>query len=155
MRSLGAGLLLLCLAEAGFASKVQLSLLEQKTSTTTVYSIDTSDLGIEPFAAVQGTELQQAARYASVNGRLLFGLVELADADEILFQCEVDGVDLVVVRDEFNSFGSPLRILAAFSGHPIQVSKIMVLRISNGKVLSEQEISRKDSSYGWVARVFQ
>lgn len=136
------------------ASEVQLSLFERATSTTTVFLLDTSNLKLTPTSAVQGSELPQITTYASVGGKLVSGNVKLTDADEVLFQCRLDNIDLVVVRDEYNSFGGPLRILVAFAGHPIQVSKILVLAISNGQVVSEREITRKDSSYHWVAKVF-
>jgi hypothetical protein len=59
-----------------------------------------------------------------------------------------------VVRVEYNSLGGPIRLLSAFAGHPIQVSKVLILAISGEKIRSENEITRKDSSYGWSAKIF-
>lgn len=137
------------------AGQVQLSLHEQSTASTKIYSIDTGTLAVTPHSVVDGAELPQTTRYTSVNRKLVAGNVRLVAADDVLFQCELDGVDLVVVRVEYNSFGGPIRLLAAVAGHPIQVSKVLILAISGGKIRAEKEITRKDSSYVWSAKVFR
>lgn len=155
MQKLIAGLVILLFAmDECSAGRVQLSLHEQSTASTKIYSVDTDNLALTPLSVVEGAELPQTTRYTSVDRKLVVGNVKLVDADDVLFQCELDGVDLVVVRVEYNSFGGPIRLLAAFAGHPIQVSKVLILAISGGKILSEKEITRKDSSYVWNAKIF-
>ena len=136
------------------AGHVQLSLHERSTASTKNYSVDTDELALKPLSVIEGAELMQTTRYSSVDRKLVVGNVKIADADDVLFQCELNGVDLVVVRVEYNSFGGLIRLLAAVAGHPIQVSKVLIFAISGGKIRSEKEITRKDSSYVWSAKIF-
>jgi hypothetical protein len=112
-------------------------------------------LELRKISEARGSELAQLSKYTSSDRKLIGDGKLLATADEILYQCQVDGIDLVVVRDEYNSFLGPIRLLAAFSGHPIQVSKITMLTIVNNTQISRREITRKDASYQWVVKVYK
>lgn len=118
-----------------------------------MFNVATSTLS--KTQAIAGEELSPINKYTSRQGKLYSNDIVLTDANEVLFQCEVDGVDLVVVRDGYNSFSNPIRILAALSGHPVQVSKIVLLKASNNKILFKREIMRKAAAYHWAVRVFQ
>lgn len=61
----------------------------------------------------------------------------------------------MVVRDEYNSFLGPLKLLYAFSGHPVQVSEIVLLVILNNVVVGEREIIRKESAYRWLVGIYK
>lgn len=137
------------------ANDVQLSLLETDASEQLYYSLNIREIKLREIAAIDGTQLAQTQKYSSNNGKLVTNGIALATADEILFQCEVDGVDLVVVRDEYNSFLGPLKLLYAISGHPVQVSKIVLLVIVNNVVASEREIIRKESAYRWLVGIYK
>lgn len=143
----------LLIASVAQSSELRLSLLEKRTSTTTAYSLEPSTLAFKHIQTAYGVELPQISTYKSVDRKLVGNGGALTDADEILFQCHIDELDLVVVRVEYNSFSSPLKLLSAFSGHPIQVSKIIVLTIANDRLIAENEITRKDSSYHWFAKI--
>lgn len=146
---------LMLLSSAAQATDVQLSLRERGASEQSSYTVDIREMKFHKIASINGELLPQLEKYTSQNGKLLGNGNFLADADEILFQCEVDGVDLIVVRDEYNSFLGPLKLLGAMSGHPVQVSKIVLLTVVNNAVASEKEITRKESAYHWFASVYK
>jgi hypothetical protein len=136
-------------------SEVQISLLERRTSILTDYSVDLPKLELRKISEARGSELAQLSKYSSSDRQLIADGKVLAAADEVLYQCQVDGMDLVVVRDEYNSFFGPIRLLAALSGHPIQVSRIVILTIVGNTQVSKREIVRKDASYRWVVKVYK
>jgi hypothetical protein len=148
---------------AAQASEVRLSLLEKSTSTTTAYSLESTTLAFRQIEAANGSELPQIGKYmtsarklvANANATATATATALADADEILYQCRIGEIDFVVVRVESNSFSSFMKLISALSGHPIQVSKIVVMTIRDGRVISKKEITHKDSSYHWVAKVLK
>jgi hypothetical protein len=144
---------LFMLAQVAQAHDVQLILVEQRTSEQTGYSVNLDSLKAHKIPLPQGTSLPQSSKYSSQNRKLVSSAGIVADADEVLFQCEVEGLDLVIVRDEYNSFFGPLNLLAALSGHPVQVSRIVAIAIKGNRVVSEREITRKASSYHWLASV--
>jgi len=144
-------LLLIC--SVARSSELRLSLLEEQTSTTTAYTVDSNSLEMHQIGSASGSPLPQISSYSSINRKLVLNEKDLTDADEVLFQCHINEMDIVVVRVEYNSFFGPLKLLSALSGHPIQVSKIVVVAISGINHVSEKEVVRKDSSYHWVARI--
>jgi len=153
--SIVVALALLLVCAAAHAEQVQLALLDKRTSEQTSYSLDIESLKLHRIASPGGSELPQIGSYSSQNRQLVKDGQALADADEVLFQCEVGDVDLVLVRDEYNSFFGPINLLAALSGHPVQVSRIVVLSVGHGRVVLAREITRKERSYHWVAKVFK
>lgn len=144
---------LLAVSASAQARDVQLALVEQRASEQTDYLLNLETLSVRKIPSAQGAELPQTQKYLSQNRKLVVGADRVADADEVLYQCAIDDTDLVIVRDEYNS-ANPLYWLAAASGHPVQVSRIVALTVKNGHVVSEREITRKASSYDWVARVY-
>jgi hypothetical protein len=148
-------LFMVLLTEIVQAIEVKISVLEKDTQVTTSYSFDVASSNLKPLDSASGDAVPQTTTYSVKDGQLLAGDKNLAEADELLYQCHIDGCDLVIVRDEYNSFSNPLRILSAFAGHPIQVSKIVILKIVDGKVRKQLEIIRKPSSYDWTASVLE
>lgn len=148
-------LALVLVLSPALANEVHLSLLEKSTSQSTAYAVEMANLSHRRIEQVQGIESSQLSTYSSRDRKLVANGKAIADADEVLFQCQVDNVDIVVVRDEYNAFFGPFKLLAAASGHPIQVSKILVLKIENNNVVSEKEITRKEASYHWTAKIFK
>jgi len=137
------------LANIGQAAEVRLSVFEESTQRTRNYKFDVATSVLKSSRVVSGKAVQQTTIYSAKDGYLFAGDKKIVEADELLFQCHVDGCDLVVVREEYNSFSNPLRILFAFGGHPVQVSKIVILKIVDGKLETKKEIIRKPSSYHW------
>jgi hypothetical protein len=148
-------LLLVLLIGVSEAVEVKILVIEEKTKATTYYTYDVETSGVKPVASVSGGVVAQVRTFSIKDRRLLAGDRKVTNADQLLFQCRINGVDLVIVRDEYNSFSNPLRILSAFSGHPIQVSKIVILKIENGELKRKATIIQKPSSYEWTATILQ
>jgi hypothetical protein len=155
MKSIALAIVLLLATLSAQSSEVRLSLFEKRTSTTTIYSLESATLAFRQVDMTSGAELPQISKYEVSGRKLVADAIKFAEADEILYQCRVDELDFVVVRVENDSLSSPMKFLSALSGHPVQVSKIVVLTIKNGRVISEKEITQKDSSYHWVAKVLK
>lgn len=157
---------LLCAAliwlPTGSAHAAQLGLtVVEKNKESFNYTFDSTTFKFREaaFAGKQPIELSQD--YTAQNGKLLkqgtplSDLLEVLHVVEVLYQCQVDGVDLVVVKTFKNSMSSPLKVLSAMSGHPIQKYTVVALRIDGTKVLARREIVGRDSSYHWQATMFR
>lgn len=150
--------LFLCLvlaANIGRATEVRLSVYEENTQKTRYYAFDVAKSALKSLSEASGKAVEQTTTYSVKDRRLFGGDKILVKADEILYQCHIDGRDVVVVRDEYNSFSNPMRMLVAFAGHPVQVSKIMVLKIVDGKLETTTRIIRRPSSYRWRVSVYE
>ena len=132
---------------------VVLSLHEKRTETTSYYTLNLVKGKAVPAQAVSSKEIPRTKAYGVLDGTLVRvdGLWRLMDATEILFQGEWDGLEVLIIREEYNSFSSPMRLLSALSGHPLQVSKIVWVTVKNGDIVHEKELRREPSSYGWKA----
>lgn len=146
---------LLLIAGPVHSSELHLTLLEKKTSATVAYSLESTTLAFRKIETADGAELPQIQKYKVSARKLANNAIALADADEILYQCKIGEIDLIVVRVENNSFSNPMKLLSALSGHPVQVSRIVILTIDNDRVISEKEVTSRDSSYGWAAKVLR
>lgn len=145
----------LLLPSAVRASEVRISLLEESTRQTTNYFFDANSRTVTPTGGIGGTEVPKITKYYIRDRQLSSESRTLAKADEILYQCHVEGVDLVIVRSEYNSFANLLEILAAFAGHPVQVSRILVLQCKDHALTAETEITRKAASYRWSVKILR
>jgi len=147
----------LFLATSARAAELRLALFEEATKQTTYHSLnlDTGNFASAPEAS--GSSPVAATNYRIVNYKLepATGGPSLMDATEILAQASTAGFDVLVIREEYNSFSNPFRWLAAFAGHPIQVSKILWVVLKDGKVLYRKELHREPSSYQWKAQLFE
>jgi hypothetical protein len=68
-----------------------------------------------------GRELSTINRYKIQDHQILLNNKQLVHATEMLFQGNVNGTDLLIIREEYNSRSNPVRILAYWLGHPVQV----------------------------------
>ncbi len=119
-------------------------LLNLKTGKADVVSGDTGD----PLIASNVYVVRDWKLVQPVDGKTLI------DASQILFQTRVADLDVLIIRDEYNSFSNPFRWLSALAGHPVQVSKILWITIKNGDVIYSVELRREPSSYEWTAGLF-
>jgi len=150
-------LALLILSSSAYATEVRLTLYEARTKQTTFHALDLSTGVLKPAAAAGTVELPSISEYRVRNEHVetASGGALDAEADEILCQATADDLDVLVVRHEYNSFSNPLYWLAAISGHPIQVSKIVLLLVRDRKVERSIELRREPSSYHWEATLFE
>ena len=147
--------MLLFLSLGAQAGEAYLALFERLTVTTNNYEIEVSPLSVRQIPSVRGVLVPQIHKYITKAGKLLNGANAFARANEILYQCQVDGVDLVIIRVESDSLFGPIKLLSALSGHPVQINKIVALEIKNDKVLAAETVIRKGSSFHWSAAVFK
>jgi hypothetical protein len=148
-------LTLVLLSSLASASPVRVDVSEKSTGLTTSYSFDVTSSTLRKSETVSTKDIPQASVYSVVDRKLVARGFAVSAADDILYQCPIDGFDVVVVRAEHNSFSNPFRVLVAFSGHPIQVSTIYILKIKDHVVVSRQEVIHKPASYEWSAKVSQ
>ena len=141
------------LANVSQAAEVRLSVFEESTQKTRNYKFNVATSVLKSLRVASGKAVQQTTIYSTKDGYLFFGDKKMVEADELLYQCRVDGYDLVVVRDEYNSFSNPMWMLFAFAGHPVQVSKIVIVKIADRKLRTKTKIIRKAASYHWRVSV--
>ncbi len=60
-----------------------------------------------------------------------------------------------MVRAEENSLSSPSKLLAAYSGNPVQVSVVSVLVVEGPTVRGSRELARQEASHRWAAAVLE
>ena len=140
---------------AAHAADLVVAITETKTGREKFFRIETDSLLVRRVRATNSQALANITRYKIEKGKLIAGDQSLIKAESILFQCSAGDTDFAVVRQEYNSFCSPLRVLAAISGHPIQVSKIVIVKIAGGKLAGHRKLTRRASSYGWTAIISQ
>jgi hypothetical protein len=142
----------LLLVSAPAACDIGIDVFEGRRSVTTSHCVNLATRSVHR-SQVQpsGPDLQPIQEYEIRNHRLRKDGTQIADAVEILVQARADGMDVVVIRNEYNSFSNPLRILAAVAGHPAQVSEVIVLVLREGRVVGRWRLARATSSYEWRA----
>jgi len=148
-------LVLLLLTSIAHAHPVRVNVFEKSTGANTNYWFEAESLALAKEKSGTISEIPQSSNFSLVNRKLMVDGIATSAADDILYQCSVDGFDLIVVRVEHNSFSNPFRWLTALSGHPIQVSTIYVLKIKDHEVLKRREIVHKPASYEWRATISQ
>ncbi|NMP01458.1 hypothetical protein HHE94_01790 [Pseudoalteromonas arctica] len=148
-------LFLLCFINYAHAESIYIDLLENKNGKTHSYYVD-----LDSFKVVLGEVSDdnipdsRTGKYSIKNEALYVGGHKLFDANELLFEAKVDGKDIVVIRDEYNSFSNPLKWLSAVVGHPVQTSKIYILEIESKSVINKLRLQKQDSSYRWKVEVY-
>ena len=153
-------LILFC--TAAHSADLIVTVMETKTGRKSFFRVETGSLSVRN---IQSTNCEPLAKIAKYNidkgkhdietGKLIAGGASLMKAENVLFQCSASDADFVVLRQEYNSVCTPLRILSAFSGHPVQVSKIIIVKIANGKLAGRANLTRRPSSYSWTATISQ
>jgi hypothetical protein len=147
----------LVLASFAHAAELRLALFEEATKQTTYHSLNLDNGNFASAPEASGSSPAAASIYRIANYKLeaAVGGPPLMDATEILAQASTAGFHVLVIREEYNSFSNPFRWLAAFAGHPIQVSKVLWVVLKDGKVLYRKELHREPSSYQWRAQLFE
>ena len=140
---------------AAHAADLVVAIKETKTGRETLFRIDADSLLVRKMQPTNSHALAKIARYKAEKRKLVAGDKPLMKADDVLFQCSAGDADFVVVRQEHNSICTPLRVLSAFAGHPVQVSKIVFAKIAGGELAGQTELRRKASSYFWTATISQ
>jgi hypothetical protein len=130
---------------------VAITVFEAKTAATSTHCVGLDQIALVKTGPAAGPVLAPTDIYAVKNGRLVHDATVIADATEILAQARAGHHDVVVLRNEYNSFSNPLRVLSAFLGHPVQVSEIAVLLLREGRVIKRWRLAREASSYEWRA----
>lgn len=146
-------LLSLFLCVAAHASDLIVSVTEKTTSTTTPFRISAQTLHAARGKPSEGHVLPRIHKYTIANWQLSAAGQPLTKATEILFQTTADGADFVVLRDEDNSRLGLLNFLLFLGGHPVQVSKIAVVRVISGRLVARRELTSKEASYRWSATI--
>src|SRR6478672_543663 len=126
-----------------------------QTPVTTAFFIDKGSLHATPIPPHLGHPLPTIRKYKIVDGQLSAAGRPLTAASEILTQTTVGGDDFVVLRDEYNSRVGPLNLLLYLGGHPVQVSKIAIVRVASGRLLARSELTSKAASYHWSATIYK
>tara|TARA_R110002167_G_scaffold364668_1_gene587046 strand:+ start:1341 stop:1826 length:486 start_codon:yes stop_codon:yes gene_type:complete len=148
-------LFLLCLINSAHAESIFIDLLENKSGKTHSYSLDLASFKVV-LGRVSGDSIPNSitGKYSIKNEALYAGGHKLFDADELLFEAKIDDKDIVVIRDEYNSFSNPLKWLSAVAGHPVQTSKIYILEIESKNVINKLRLIKQDSSYRWKVELY-
>jgi len=136
-------LIFACLSCAAFGKEVTISVSEitfDRTSDAasggglktvqkfTSFVFDTDQLAVTKSTAFRDHRISSIGRYVITDRKLCCDSRNILPADRILYQCSVDGKDLVVIQDSHVS-ANPIYWFAALSGHPIQFGGIWVLSI--------------------------
>lgn len=136
------------------AAEVHIALYDLQKGRVSNFSIEIDGVRLLPVEQVGGSSpLPLGSGYHLVAGKLVRSSDGRAflNADEILAQATVAGADVVVVREDYNSFSTPFRWLVAVAGHPYQISKISVLLVGKGDRVKSFEVAREPYSGGWKA----
>ena len=146
-------LVLFCTATR--AADLVVAVTETKTGRERFFRVESDSLSVRKIQATNGEALAKIERYKIEKGKLFAGDQSLMKAVNILFQCSAGNTDFVVVRQEHNSLCCPHRVLSAFAGHPVQVSKVVIVKIEGGTLIGRRELARRASSYEWTATISQ
>ncbi len=144
----------LLITPTAMANELQLEITEKITLKSKKYLIDIDKLTFKEIESIQGSEIPQINKYTVQNHKLV-RTIALSSSDEILYQCSLGEYDIVIVWDEFISYFGCCKILFALIGHPVQVSKIMILIVSDNQVINWREITRKEDSWGWIVKIYE
>lgn len=137
------------------ATDLVVAVKEAKTGREKFFRVETDSLRVRKTQTTNGQALANVTTYRIEKRKLMTGDQRLIKADDILFQGSAGDSDFVVVRQEYNSLCCPHRVLSAFAGHPVQVSKVMIVKVEGGKVAGHRKLAGRASSYDWAATVSQ
>jgi hypothetical protein len=137
------------------AADLVVTVTEAKTGQEKFFRVETDSLSTTKLQATNGEAMTKIAKYEIKKRKLIAGDRALVKADDILFQCNAGNADFVVVRQEYNSLRWPHWVLSAFAGHPIQVSRVVIVKIADGNVVGHRKLAGRASSYEWRATISQ
>jgi len=148
-------IILFALAISAHGQDLFVRLKEQATGAVFVYSVNSDSVRVTSELRPQGRVLPLIAKYTILNRLLTVRGVALTKADEILFQAAAGGSDFIVLREEFNSTLGPLNLALYLGAHPVQVSKIAIVKISAGRLIIRRNLIQKEGSYHWSAEILK
>ena len=119
----------------------------------TVFYLDLENLKIEPESKIYGDSIPKTSVYRISNRLIIKDSIVIGPGDDLLYQCNLNSLDVLIIRKEYNSFSNPIRILMAISGHPVQVSEIRIVVRNEKTNLMEEVLRRKKNAYNWYAKV--
>jgi len=102
-----------------------------------------------------GSRLSSITRYQVRNHKLCDSNQEVCPAALILAQVSVRRTDVAVIARMQNQFSSPLKLVRAFVGHPIQVWDICAVEIQDGRVIRSEKLATKQEAYRLRVEVFE
>ena len=140
---------------AAFAKEVKITLVDEQTKQKHYYSFDTDAMTIRTAESATGRALPETSKYSAKDRRLIVNRQQIADADELLYQGQVDGFEIVIVRREQTSYASVGRMIAAARGDPVKVSAIIVIKLNNNVAVTQREITKRGASQRLTALVSQ
>ena len=149
-------LLALLLRATAQANDLLVSVKEEtKPPAATSFRINTQSLRGSRTKPSESRVLPQVRKYTIANWQLSTAGRPLTKATEVLFQTTADGADFVVIRDEYNSWFGPLNLLLLLASHPVQVSRIAIVKVASGRLVAHRQLIRKEASYNWTATISQ
>lgn len=148
-------MILFAIASPVNAAQIELKITELKTQMTSCYSFnnESSELGL--ITCAPGNQIRSTGPFTVQSGKLVKGKRKYGSVTELLYQADIGDKWVVLIRQEYNSYSGFKRLLSAFSGHSVQVSKIVILTIKNDEVSSKKTITEKASSYHWEVMAYK
>ena len=117
---------------------------------THAFYIDVPKQTVTTTTNATGKTIQPIQDYIVRDRHIWANTHRLGKADDILAQIHSGNADLLLVRREHNSFGSPEKLLVAFSGHPIQVSEFWIVLVRDNTETWTVQIFNTTASYTWT-----
>ncbi|HEV2207504.1 MAG TPA: hypothetical protein VG167_01940 [Verrucomicrobiae bacterium] len=121
------------------------------------YVLHTAAATSEPRNGPVGKPLPSTGDYALRDYKVVRTSTgsALGAAMEILAQSRVGSFDVVLARQEYDSFSTPWRWLAALSGHPVQVNRITWFLVATDGIVRSGYLVARPNAYYWSVRLFE
>jgi hypothetical protein len=120
----------------------------------TDFVIDLRALEDRSSTAFHDLRASAIARYSITSRELQRDGHAFVSADHLLYQCNVGGVDLVVIERSHAS-PNPLYWFAALSGHPIQFSEIWVYSFDDSGVSRSRRLVAGSRAANCLAVIYE
>ncbi len=126
----------------------------QKKVVTSSFLVRDAEHAKEHSGAV-GKRLPTTIRYEVRDGRLWDGGRDLCAARIILAQAALRSGDVLIVLRMQNQFSSPLKIIRAVAGHPIQIWDLLLIQVQEGRVVRSEKILEKQEALRLRGELFE
>lgn len=151
---LSISLLLLLFSFNTISKDLSIELLNLIKEESFLYSLDLNSFKLNENKSTDNTvSAVSEHNYSIKNQSLVINNSAIFDANEILFVKRFENFDFVIIRETYNSFSNPLKLLVAVAGHPMQITKIYALKIKSGKVEDDIRLIKQDNASSWVVKV--
>ncbi len=149
--------LLLILPGCALAEDVLVRVQQRGDPVTLQYVLHTDVATSERSSSPVGKPLPPMGDYAVRDYKVVRTSTgsALGAAMEILAQSHVGSFDVVLTRQEYDSFSTPWRWLAALSGHPVQVSRITWFLVATDGIVRTGYLVARPTAYYWSAALFE